>query len=73
MNNEQGWGIPVTAGFVLTKPVIQMIGLRLALAGTVIKAFLDTQLGFIEDWLLTCANALEANLLAFGLSNLSTS
>ena len=50
MNDGKGWGIPVFEGFVLTKSVMQTLCLRLLLAGTVIKAFLDTELGFHQDW-----------------------
>ena len=52
VNDEQGWGIPVSRGFVLTKEMLQVISLRLLLAATLIKTFLDTELGIqdLEDW-----------------------
>ncbi|CAK9060034.1 unnamed protein product [Durusdinium trenchii] len=49
VNDGKGWGIPVFEGFVLTKSVMQTLCLRLLLAGTVIKAFLDTELGFHQE------------------------
>ena len=48
-NNGQGFGIPVFDGFVLTKEWLQMMGIRLALLGTAIKAFLDTELGYAKE------------------------
>ena len=48
-NNGQGWGIPVFEGFILSKAVLQTIFIRLALAGTVIKTFLDCELGFEKE------------------------
>ena len=53
VNRGQGWGIIVFDGFVLSKEFLQMVLIRLLLAGTVIKAFLDSQLGFdaeVEDY-----------------------
>ena len=48
-NNGQGFGIPVFDGFVLTKEWLQMMGIRLALLATAIKAFLDTELGYAKE------------------------
>ena len=48
-NNRQGWGIPVFEGFIVNKVVLQTIFIRLALAGTVIKTFLDCELGFEKE------------------------
>lgn len=48
-NNGQGWGIPVFEGFILNNAVLQTIFIRLALAGTVIKTFLDCELGFEKE------------------------
>ena len=48
-NNGQGFGIPVFDGFVLTKEWLQMMGIRLALVATAIKAFLDTELGYAKE------------------------
>eukprot|EP00438_Fugacium_kawagutii_P021354 Skav220316 [mRNA] locus=scaffold972:33713:35385:- [translate_table: standard] len=49
VNHGQGWGIPVFDDFVLSKSTLQMICLRVLLAGTVIKAVLDAELGLVED------------------------
>lgn len=45
VNHGQGWGIPVSRGFVLSKSVVQWLCVRVLLAGTVIKTFLDRELG----------------------------
>ena len=47
-NHRQGWGIPVCDGFVLTTGVLQTVCFRLALAGTVLKAFVDSAMGIEE-------------------------
>ncbi|CAE7593497.1 unnamed protein product [Symbiodinium sp. CCMP2592] len=62
VNDEQGWGIPVSSGFVLTKEMLQVIGLRLLLAATLIKTFLDTELG-IQD-LEDCVRLASTHLLS---------
>lgn len=49
VNHGQGWGIAVSDGFVLNQTVMRMILFRLLLAATIIKTFLDSQLGFEED------------------------
>ena len=49
VNNGQGWGIPVLDDFVLSKSTLQMICVRVVLAGTVIKALLDAEIGLEED------------------------
>ena len=49
VNNGQGWGIPVLDNFVLSKSTLQMICIRVVLAGTVIKALLDAEIGLEED------------------------
>ena len=51
VNHGQGWGIPVVKGLVLNKTMIQALLLRIVVAATVIKAFLDRQLGFQKDWI----------------------
>ena len=51
VNHGQGWGIPVVKGFVLNKTMIQALLLRVLVAATVIKTFLDRQLGFQKDWI----------------------
>lgn len=45
VNHGEGWGIPVSRGLVLSKSVLQSLCVRFLLAGTVIKAFLDGELG----------------------------
>ncbi|CAK9021078.1 unnamed protein product [Durusdinium trenchii] len=49
VNHGQGWGIPVVKGFVLNKTMIQALLLRVLVAATVIKTFLDRQLGFQKE------------------------
>ena len=53
VNQRAGWGIPVSKGLVLNETSWQLLWLQLLLAATVIKAFLDQQLGFEEEWLST--------------------
>ena len=48
-NSGQGFGIQVFEGFVLTRSLLETILIRVVLAGTVIKAFLDTTEGFQEE------------------------
>ena len=48
-NHGQGFGIPVFDGFVITWGWLQMICIRLAILGTAIKAFLDTELGYAKE------------------------
>ena len=48
-NHGQGFGIPVFDGFVITQGWLQMICIRLAILGTAIKAFLDTELGYAKE------------------------
>ncbi|CAJ1359269.1 unnamed protein product, partial [Effrenium voratum] len=45
VNHGEGWGIPVSRGFVLSKSMLQSLCVRFLLAGTVIKTFLDSELG----------------------------
>lgn len=49
VNCGKGWGIPVFDGFVLNQTIMKSMMFRLLLAATVIKAFLDNQLGLEED------------------------
>jgi len=49
VNHGEGWGIPVSRGLVLSKSVMQSLCVRLLLAGTVIKTFLDSELGLKDE------------------------
>lgn len=72
VNDGQGWGIPVSREFILTKEMLQVIGIRLLLAATLIKTFLDTELGIqdLEDWIRLAS---KTNRIAGACGGLSSS
>ena len=49
LNDGHGFGIPVFEGLVLTRSLLEKMLIQAVLAGTVIKAFVDTAEGFNEE------------------------
>ena len=49
VNDGHGFGIPVFEGLVLTRSLLEKMLIQAVLAGTVIKAFVDTAEGFNEE------------------------
>ena len=49
LNDGHGFGIPVFDGLVLTRSLLETMLIRVVLAGTVIKAYVDTAEGFNKE------------------------
>ncbi|CAE7427597.1 unnamed protein product [Symbiodinium pilosum] len=49
LNDGQGFGIPVFDGLVVTRSLLMTMLIRAVLAGTVIKAYVDTGEGFNKE------------------------